>query len=170
MIKNYLKVAWRNLMKAKVFSFINIFGITTGITVCMMIILFVMNEFSVDGFHVKGQHIYRVMRSFDLSQPAVPYLSGPYKDALLNDFRGEIKEIVRVMPSNNLFTVNNQPYNEKKVYYADSNFFTMFSFPLLKGNPATALKDVNSVVLTESTAKRYFKDQDPMGKIVLIWT
>ena len=166
MIKNYLKVAWRNLMKAKVFSFINIFGITTGITVCMMIILFVMNEFSVDGFHAKGQHIYRVMRSFDLSQPAVPYLSGPYKDALLNDFHGEIKEIVRVMPSNNLFTVNNQPYNEKKVYYSDSNFFTMFSFPLLKGNPATALKDVNSVVLTESTAKRYFKDQDPMGKIL----
>ena len=166
MIKNYLKVAWRNLMKAKVFSFINIFGITTGITVSMMIILFVMNEVSVDGFHTKGKAIYRVMRSFDLSQPAVPYLSGPYKDALLNDFRGEIKEIVRVMPSNNLFTVNNEPYNEKKVYYADSNFFTMFSFPLLKGNPATALKDVNSVVLTESTAKRYFKDQDPMGKIL----
>ncbi len=166
MIKNYLKVAWRNLMKSKVFSFINIFGITTGITVCMMIILFVMNEFSVDGFHAKGKNIYRVMRSFDLSQPAVPYLSGPYKDALLNDFHGEIKEIVRVKPSNNLFTVNNQPYNEKKVYYVDSNFFTMFSFPLLKGNPATALKDVNSVVLTESTARRYFGDQDPMGKIL----
>ncbi len=103
------------------------------------------------------------MRSFDVSQPAVPYLSGPYADALLNDFRGEIKEIVRVMPSNNLFTVNNKPYNEKKVYYADSNFFTLFSFPLLKGNPATALKDASSVVLTESTARRYFGDKRSHG-------
>jgi putative ABC transport system permease protein len=166
MIRNYLKVAWRNLMKAKVFSFINIFGITTGITVCMMISLFIMNEFSVDNFHTRGQHIYRVMRSFDASMPPAPYLSGPYADALLNDFPGEIKQVVRVMPSNNLFTVNNRPYNEKKVYFADSNFFTLFSFPLLKGNPATALKDINSVVLTESTAKKYFGNEDPMGKIL----
>src|ERR1700722_505444 len=123
MIKNYLKVAWRNLMKSKVFSFINIFGITTGITVCMMIILFIMNEFSVDAFHKNGANIYRVMRGFDAAKPPAPYLSGPYADALLNDFRGEIKQVVRVMPSNNLFTVGNRSFNEKNVYFADSNFF-----------------------------------------------
>jgi len=166
MIKNYLKVAWRNLMKSKMFSFINIFGLTTGITVCMMIFLYIMSEFSVDGFHKNGKNIYRVMRSFDPAKPAAPYLSGPYAPALLNDFPGEIKQAVRVLPSNDLFVYNNKSFNEKKVYLADSNFFTLFSFPLLKGNPATALIDMNSVVITASTAKKYFGNEDPMGKII----
>ncbi|HTI89593.1 MAG TPA: ABC transporter permease [Puia sp.] len=166
MLKNYLKIAWRNLMKSKVFSFINIFGLTIGITVCLMIFLFIMNEFSFDSFHTKGKEIYRVMRTYDPSKPAVPYLSGPYATALLNDFPGEIKQAVRVMPDNDLVSYKNRPFNEKNVYLVDSNFFTFFSFPLLKGNAATALSDPNSVVMTETTAKKYFGDEDPMGKMV----
>jgi putative ABC transport system permease protein len=166
MLKNYLKIAWRNLMKSKVFSFINIFGLTVGITVCLMIFLFVMNEFSFDNFHTKGKEIYRVMRTYDPSKPAVPYLSGPYATALLNDFPGEIKQAVRVMPDNDLVSYKNRPFNEKNVYLVDSNFFTFFSFPLVKGNPATALSDPNSVVLTETTARKYFGNEDPMGKII----
>ena len=90
MFKNYFKTAWRNLMKNKVFSFINILGLTIGITVCMMIFLFIMNEFSVDNFHKHGDHIYRVMRGFesDGKISSVAYLSGPYAPALLNDFKG----------------------------------------------------------------------------------
>jgi putative ABC transport system permease protein len=168
MLRNYLKIAWKNLTKNKIFSFINIFGLTTGITVCLMIFLFVMNEFSVDDFHTNGRNIYRVMRGYDPSKPAVPYLSGPYAPALLNDFKGEIKMAVRVMPSTNLLTYNNRSFNEKRLYFADSNFFRLFSFPLIKGNPATALQDVNSIVMTETTAKKYFGDEDPMGKIVQI--
>src|SRR4249919_1487009 len=102
MFKNYLKTAWRNLMKNKVFSLINILGLTIGITVCMMIFLFIMNEFSVDNFQK-------------------------------ND---DIKQAVRVMPSNDLFVIGNRSFNEKKVYIADSNFFSLFSFPLLFGNAA----------------------------------
>jgi putative ABC transport system permease protein len=166
MFRNYLKTAWRNLMKNKVFSFINIFGLTAGVTVCMMIFLFIMNEFSFDNFHANGKDIYRVMRTYDPSKPSVPYLSGPYATALMNDFHGVIKQAVRVMPDNDLVSYKNRPFNEKNVYLADSNFFTFFSFPLLKGNPATALIDENSVVLTESTAKKYFGDEDPMGKIL----
>src|ERR1700761_7783638 len=120
MIKNYLKIAWRNLMKSKVFSFINIFGLTTGITVCLMIFLFIMHEFSFDDFHRKGANIYRVMRSFDPSAPPAPYLSGPYAPALANDFRGEIKQYVRIMITNNLMSYNNRPFNEKKMFIADS--------------------------------------------------
>src|SRR5215203_4316735 len=92
MIKNYLKIAWRNLMKNKVFSFINILGLTIGITVCMMIFLFIMNEFSVDKFHKNGDHIYRVMRGFEREGKlaTVSYLSGMHAPALLNDFKGEI--------------------------------------------------------------------------------
>src|SRR3982750_4876974 len=106
MIKNYFKIAWRNLMKNKTFSLINILGLTIGITVCMMIFLFIMNEFSVDSFHKNGDNIYRVMRSFDATQEAVPYLSGPYAPALQSDFPADIKQAVRVMmPSSDLFVV-----------------------------------------------------------------
>src|SRR5450432_3485383 len=106
MIKSYFKIAWRNLMKNKIFSLINVLGLTISITVCMMIFLFIMNEYSVDNFHKQGKNIYRVMRGFDDngSKKMVSYLSGPYAPALLNDFKGGIKKAVRVYPTNNLVT------------------------------------------------------------------
>src|SRR6185369_740163 len=97
---------------------------------------------------------------------AVPYLSGPYATALLNDFPNEIKRAVRVMPSNSLITVDTVSFNEKKIYITDPGFFQLFTFPLIKGNPADVLKDPYSVVLTSSTAKKYFGNLDPIGKIV----
>ena len=166
MIKNYLKIAWRNLMKNKVFSFINILGLTIGITVCMMIFLFIMNEFSVDKFHKQGKDIYRVMRGYDRSKAPTAYLSGPYATALLNDYPGEIKAAVRVMATDATITIGKKAFSEKKVYLADAGFFTLFSFPLVKGNPATALQDPKSVVLTERTASKYFGNEDPMGKVI----
>ena len=167
MIKNYLKVAWRNLAKNKVFSLINILGLTIGITVCMMIFLFIMNEFSFDKFHKQGENIYRVMRGYDKTKNKVPYLSGPYATALLNDFPGEIKKAVRVMTSNELISFGNTSFNEKKVYIADPDFFSLFSFPLLRGNASAVLKEPGSVVLTEKTAKKYFGSIDKaMGKVV----
>src|SRR5882724_4088411 len=169
MIKNYLKVAWRNLMKNKAFSFINIFGLTVGLTVCLMIFLFIMSEFSVDGFHKKGPNIYRVMRSFDPAKPPTPYVSGPYAPALLSDFPGEIRAAVRVLPNNSaLVAYKDRSFYEKRLHIADSNFFTLFSFPFLKGNPATALKGGNSVVLSETDAKKIFGKEEPIGKIIEI--
>ena len=166
MFKNYLKIAWRNLMKNKVFSFINILGLTIGITVCMMIYLFIINEFSVDKFHQNGKNIYRVMRTYDPSKPPTSYLSGPYATALLNDYPNEIKRVVRVMATDGTITFGNKAFNEKKLYLADADFFNLFSFPLVKGNPATVLKDPGSVVLTEATAKKYFGKDDPIGKVL----
>jgi len=167
MIKNYLKIAWRNLMKNKVFSFINILGLTIGITACMMIFLFIMNEFNFDKFHTQGKNIYRVMRGYDVSKERVPYLSGPYATALLNDFPTEIKTAVRIMVSNDLISFGNTSFNEKKAYHADSDFFSLFSFPLLRGNASTVLKEPGSVVLTKTTAKKYFGTIDnAMGKVV----
>src|SRR6188768_1612959 len=112
MFKNYFKTAWRNLVKNKAFSLINILGLTIGITVCMMIFLFIMNEFSVDKFHKDGAHIYRVMRGFqrDGKTNAVSYLSGPYAPALLTDFKGQILHAVRVNANDNLITVGNQSF------------------------------------------------------------
>jgi putative ABC transport system permease protein len=169
MIKNYLKTAWRNLMKNKVFSFINILGLTIGITVCMMIFLFIMNEFSVDGFHKNNERIYRVMRGFENEgkRGSVSYLSGLYGPALQNDFKGEIIKTVRVRPNDNLVKVDDRSFHEKKVYDVDADFFSLFSFPLIKGNATTVLKDPNSVVLTETTAKKYFGSIDhAMGKVI----
>lgn len=168
MIKNYLKIAWRNIIKSKVFSLINILGLTIGITVCMMIYLFILNEFSVDKFHKNKDHTYRVMRGFNEMKTPVPYLSPPYATALLNDYPKEIKTAVRVMPSNALVTFGNTSFNEKKIYITDPGFFTLFSFKLLQGNPATVLNDPASVVLTEATAKKYFGNADPMGKTITI--
>jgi putative ABC transport system permease protein len=175
MFKNYIpaghfvKITWRNLMKNKVFSFINILGLTIGITVCMMIFLFIMNEFSVDRFHKNGDRIYRVMRGFENEgkQGSVSYLSGLYAPALLNDFKGEIIKAVRVNPTDNLVTIGNRSFHEKKVYDVDPDFFSLFSFPLIKGNAATVLENPNSVVLTESTAKKYFGSIDnAIGKVI----
>ena len=171
MFRNYFKTAWRNLVKNKVFSFINILGLTIGITVCMMIYLFIMNEFSFDNFHKNGDRIYRVMRGVTMDGKAadVAYLSGPYEPALLNDFKGQIVSAVRVNPNDNLFTVGDHSFHEKKEIDADTNFFSFFTFPLIKGNRSTALKEVNSVVLTETTAKKYFGSiDDAMGKIVML--
>ncbi|HEU5366540.1 MAG TPA: ABC transporter permease, partial [Hanamia sp.] len=125
MFRNYFKTAWRNLIKNKAFSIINILGLTIGITVCMMIYLFILNEFSVDNFNKNGKNIYRVMRHFkhDGKSSSVAYLSGPYGPALLNDFKGEINKAVRVIPNDNLVVTGDKSFHEKKVLAADTNFF-----------------------------------------------
>jgi len=158
-------------MKSKMFSFINILGLTIGITVCMMIYLFILTEFSVDRFHKNGDRIYRVMRgaAIDDKSISVAYLSGMHAPALLNDFKGQIVSAVRVSENDNLFTVGTTSFHEKKELDTDTGFFNLFSFQLIKGNPTTALKDFNSVVMTESTAKRYFGSIDnAMGKIIML--
>jgi putative ABC transport system permease protein len=171
MFTNYLKIAFRNLTRNKVFSIINLLGLSTGITVCLMIFLFISNEFSVDDFHKNGKNIYRVMRGINHDGKAmdVSYLSGPYAPALLTDFTGQIEQAIRVNPTNALITAQDKSFHERKIIDADPTFFTFFSFPLLKGDPATALLDPASVVLTESTAKKYFGSADnAMGKIVKV--
>ncbi|WP_276483888.1 ABC transporter permease [Paraflavitalea pollutisoli] len=168
MIKNYLKVSIRYLLRNKVFSLINLLGLAIGLTVCMMIFLFVTNEFSFDQFHNNGDRIYRVMRQFDDNgtRRNNSFMAGPYGPALRNDFPDAIGKMIRVEPGNNLITFGEKSFNEKKIIYADSGFFTFFTFPLIAGDPATVLNNPESVVLTESTAKKYFGNANPMGQII----
>jgi putative ABC transport system permease protein len=170
MMKNYLLLAFKLLAKQKIFSLTNIFGLTVGITCCLMIFIFIKHEFSYDDFHKDGKNIYRVVRQADLNgsgtKEDIAYLSGPYARALSNDYPDAIEKAVRVLPDNDLFTYNNISFNEQHVYIADSDFFQLFNFPLLRGNPATVLKDPTSIVLTATAAKKYFGAQDPMGKVI----
>src|SRR5205814_9463059 len=113
MIKNYLLLAVKNFRKQKMFSLINILGLTVGINCCMMIFLFIMNEFSYDRFHKNGKDIYRVMRvgKIDGQVREVPYLSPPYATALKNDYPDAIEKVVRVNPDNDLISYNNISFN-----------------------------------------------------------
>jgi len=168
MLKNYFLLAVKNFRKQKMFSMINILGLTVGITCCLMIFLFIMNEFSYDNFHKNAKDIYRVMRVGNITgeKADIPYLSPPYATALLNDYPDAIKKTVRVEIDNDLISYNNIAFNEKEILLTDSNFFTFFSFHLLKGDPATVLNDPLSTVMTASAAKKYFGNEDPIGKVV----
>ncbi len=170
MLKNYLLLAFKHMAKQKVFSLINILGLTVGITCCLMIFLYIQHEKSYDKFHKDGDRIYRVVRQADIngnhSQEDIGYLSGPYSIALKNDYPNFIDRAVRVMPDNDLFAYGNQAFNEQRVYITDTDFFQLFNFNLIKGDPALVLKNPHSIVLTESSAKKYFGNQDPIGKVL----
>lgn len=168
MFFNYLLLAYRNLKKQRAFSLINLFGLTLGISSCLLIFLFILNEFSFDKFHSKADRIFRVMRVANMNgeRVGIPYLAATYSDALKNDFGNEIEMSVRVMPANGLLKSPLAAFNERKLYFTDPEFFRVFDFKLLKGDPATVLKDPASVVMTESMAKKYFGSEEPVGKIL----
>ena len=168
MLKNYLLLAFKNFRKQKLFSLINLLGLTVGITCCLMIYLFILNEFSYDTFEKNGKNIYRTVRvnAANGQHVDIPWTSPLYAKTLKHDFPDAIRSVTRVQPDNDLVTYNNVAFNEKKIYLADSNFFDFFSFRLLKGDPASVLRDPHSIVMTASAAKKYFGDADPIGKVV----
>jgi putative ABC transport system permease protein len=166
MFKNYLKTAFRNLWKQRLFSLVNVFGLALGLTVTMFILLYVQAELSYDQFHENNARIYRALRQSHIGD--TPYLIGvtsaPYGPALANDFPESVKSYLRVMPNNGLVTYENQAFIEDKFFFADRNFFEVFSYPLAAGDPATALAQPNSVVLTPEMAQKYFGESNPLGK------
>ncbi|MBS1509478.1 MAG: ABC transporter permease [Bacteroidetes bacterium] len=170
MFKNYLLTGLKNLQKHKVFSLINIVGLTVGIACCIMIAIYIKHELSYDNFHTNSNNTYRIVRVSDFNGDGnnrnIGWVSGPYAAALRNDYAEAIQHTVRILPDNDLFAYQNNSFNEQKVYLADSNFFNFFSFPLLKGNATSVLNDPASIVLTASTAKKYFGNDDPMGKVI----
>ena len=166
MIKNYFKIALRNMLKNKAFASINIFGLAVGFTCCLLISAFLLDELGFDKFK-DSQNIYRVelnIENKDFYSAADVAVGRGMKDAY-----PEITAFARLTQWKNVFVKNgNTQFKEDAVAYADSNFLNMFSIPFIKGNAATALKEPNSVVLSEDAAKRYFGTTDALGKGLLI--
>lgn len=169
MIKNYLKIAWRNIWKTKGFSTINILGLAVGMTACFLIALYVNFERSYDRYHSKADRIYRLV--CDIKTPTetinANITSGPMAMYAAKDLP-EIENFARLLPNSLLIRKDNVKYQESKLFFADSTLFQLFDFPMVAGNPATALKEPFSVVLSESAAKKYFGKEDPMGKSLLL--
>jgi putative ABC transport system permease protein len=167
MISNYFLLALKHFRKQKLFSFINLLGLSAGITCCTMIFLFVINEMSYDSFNANSTNIYRVCRvTTGADKKNIPYLAPPYGPTLQHDFPSDIAKMVRVDPDNDLVTYKDRSYNEQKILLTDTNFFSFFNFKLLRGNITEVLSDPLSIVMTRSTAKKYFGDDDPIGKVV----
>jgi len=170
MIKNYMKIALRNLIKHKAFSLINISGLAIGMACCLLIIIFVQDELRYDKFHAKADRIYRMVseenqRGIIANYPLV--FSG-VPPILKNEF-SEVMNFVRFDPRLNvLISSGDKKFYEERLFYADASVFEVFTFPLVKGDPETALKEPYSIVLTEKMAEKYFGGEDSMGRTLTI--
>ncbi len=167
MIKNYAVVALRNFRRHRSFSLINVIGLAIGIAVAAFIFLWIRDELSFDRFHARACDIYRLTEEQQGADGSVfpvavtPELLGP---GLKADFP-EVEEFVRVRPlGRNLLANGERRFLEGGLIFADPSFFDVFTFPLVKGDPATALAGPDSLVITESAARRYFGNEDPMGR------
>jgi len=165
MFRSYIKIALRNLLRHKGYFFINILGLATGISACILIMLFVQDELSYDQFHAHKDRIYRVTRNWFNSDGTVSLhlarVAPPIGPLLENDFPAGIEKMVRIRSdSRTLLKVGDNHFIENSFLWAGESFFTVFSFPLLRGDPESVLSNPNNVVLTRSAAEKVFGSID----------
>jgi putative ABC transport system permease protein len=166
MIQNYLKIAWRNLVKNKIFSLTNIFGLAIGIATCLIIMLFVQDELSFDRFNEKANQIVRIVFKANINGGKIneSNVMPPTARTLKSEY-AEVLDATRLRTSGTPRVVLGEKIiNDATLAYADSNFFDVFTLPFLKGNPKTALNEPNFLVLTQKTAERFFGKENPLGK------
>lgn len=176
MFKHYLNIAFRNAMKNRVYALINIIGLAIGIACCIMILLYVQDELSFDQYHEKAERIYRLnefIESGDVGErsASMPF---PVAQALQTDFPENVESYVRFFnfqaPTLSMeYVPEEKAFNERRIFFVDSTLFDVFSFKLLSGDPSRALDGPNSVLITESTAYRYFETKNPdlvIGKVI----
>ncbi len=175
MFKNYLKVAWRNIIRHKGFSFITIFGLAAGLACCLLIMLYVRYETNYDRFHQYHDRIFRIESQFpnadgslrgsfsSLAPGFVPYLEKEFP---------EMERIAKVLQlesyGETLVAYGDKKFNEKRFFLSEPAIFEIFTMPLLKGNPQTALQDPNGLIISESMARKYFGRDNPLGKTLKV--
>ncbi len=171
MFKNYLKVAFRNFKQHKGFSFINVAGLSIGLACCALILLFIKDELSYDRFHEKADLIHRVVFSSSDEDTLPTNANGSFGvgPALKRDFPGII-ETVRIRKMGQGVKVyighKDKKFYEERFFFAEPSIFTVFDFPLIKGDPTAVLNEPNTMVLTRKMAEKYFGDEDPIGQTV----
>jgi putative ABC transport system permease protein len=171
MIKNYFKTEWRNLWRNKIFSAINILGLSIGLSCCILMFLFIQHELSYDEFNVNAKNIYRIVSIpadvKDKKELAVT--PAPWAPLMKKDYP-EIKEYVRLLRDEKMVVgqKGDQHFYEKDIFFADSTFFNVFSVGLERGDVNKALERPNSIILTKEAAQKYFGNADPIGKTLEI--
>lgn len=169
MIKNYFKTAWRNLWKNKFYSLITITGLTVGLCVGMLILLWVQDELSYDAFHKKADNIYRLENRVGTGNSTQIWkVTAAPIGKMAKDELPEVKDAVRVCYNYyfNQFHTGEKVFNEEHKFFTDPSFFNVFDFGLIRGDKENPFKDDYSVVMTASAARRYFGDSDPLGKVI----
>ena len=164
MFKNYLKIAFRNLLKQKAYSFINIIGLAIALACCFVVLLYVLDELSYDRYHKNADRIFRIVYGNESYITATPF---PLAPTLRNDFP-EVLKTVRISTTSLLIKKNENWIEEPKSICADEAFFEVFTLPLIKGDPQNVLNDPFSVVITKEMAEKYFGKQEPVGKTLNI--
>jgi putative ABC transport system permease protein len=170
MFRNYLKVGLRNLWKNKGFSAINIIGLATGLAVCLLIVLYVRDELSYDRYNVNADRIYRLDADiyFNNTQASFAVAPDPLAPALVRDYP-EIEQMVRLNYQGDILIKKGaQNIKDHDAVFADSTFFKVFTIPMIDGDPNTALDEPNSIVIDETTAKKYFNSANVVGKTLYV--
>lgn len=169
MLRNYLKIAFRSLWRSKVHSFINILGLSLGIGCCILIILFVKDEWTFDTFHSKSERIFRMYVKEDWGEnqqffnTVTPFPLGP----LMKDNFPEIEHQVRINKMGVQVKVGDNQYTET-VTIAGQDFFEVFDFEVLSGDRETALRDQRNIVISRWVSEKYFGKEDPLGKVISV--
>ncbi|HEX4373692.1 MAG TPA: ABC transporter permease [Puia sp.] len=170
MLKNYIKTAWRNLVKNKFYSVINIAGLTLGLAIGILILLWVRDELSYDAFHKNAKNIYRLDIQGGTGATKQIFNFGVAPIALLAkqelpEVTGEVRLTYDVNFS--MYSFQDKTFADENLVFSDPTFFSMFDFPLLEGNTNNPFPDDHSMVITRSTAKKFFGDADPIGKVII---
>jgi putative ABC transport system permease protein len=170
MLINYFKTAWRNIRKNKLFSFINILGLSIGIALCFIIMLYVQDERSYDTYNKKADHIARIVFHANINGGEISesIVMAPVAQAMKRDFP-EVQDATRLaMFGSPKITYKDKTFKDDRFAFVDPNFFSIFTLPMTDGDASTALLQPHTVVITKSAAEKYFGKEDPIGKILSI--
>ncbi len=170
MFSNYLRIAVRNLLKQKGYSLLNVVGLAIGIACCVLILLFVRHELSFDNFHERADQIYRLNMGTGNAGQSTNANSSYLQGIGIRDELPEVREVVRFRKmgwgEKRVFARNEQRFYEERFFFADSNIFEVFSFPLLKGDASTVLDAPYQIVISNSMTKKYFAGENPVGQSI----
>ncbi len=171
MISNYFKIAIRTMLTQKMYSFINILGLAIGMAATILISIYIHHELSYDRYHEKSDRIYRLSREWlnenGESNLHLGHVAPPFGPLIANDFEGEVEQVVRLLTGGGPLMQNgDKKFEEERLFFAEGNVFEIFSWKLLKGDRKTALTEPNTIVLSESSARKYFEEEDPLGKMI----